>query len=129
MNTLPIIMLAFIYVHHQTTNLGRAMAMLMFSVLSLCTVLANWLCSRISHSARDPYTEFNSLLSESTDLSIVCRLKSLSFIEKLSGPAIGFKCGPVFSMSKLQFLQYIIYMVMQFLQLQKYNALIINSSI
>ena len=111
MNTPPLVILIYLFNHAQTTHIGTIIVSIIFTFLFLCTCLTNWLCCRISHSARDPYPLLNNILSNSNNISIANLLKIQAFIEKLSGPAIGFKCGPAFSMTKLQFSQYISYII------------------
>ena len=82
MNTTPLVILIYLVNHEQTTHIGKIIFLTIFIVLFLCTCLTNWLCSRISHSARGPYPLLNNILSNSNKFSINNRLKIQNFIEK-----------------------------------------------
>ena len=104
----PNIMIAIYLVIDSNTHIFLRMTMIGYAVLILTTVLSiNLLSSRISHSSRKPMKYlFGYLIGN--HLRINCRLKTMSFIERLSGPDIGFYCLDLFPMNSFEFYLYVV---------------------
>ena len=92
----------------------------------ICQLLAIWntflilvrniTCNQICTRAHEAYPNlFSMLVNENIRMSFKQRLKLLSFMEKLSGPQIGFYCYDLFAMNSNGFYEYITIYVSNYL--------------
>jgi len=65
----------------------------------------NLLCAKVCKAAHSPYPVLNSMIAQ-TRIASRIRLRVLSFIEKLSGPDIGFYCFESFPMNNFELMLY-----------------------
>ena len=71
-------------------------------------LLFNISCNQICNRAHKSYSiTFSMLVNENIRMSFKQRLKLMSFMEKLSGPQIGFYCYDLFAMNSNGFYEYI----------------------
>ena len=95
-------------VHKSDTKpMGRIIAAFIFFTCFWAVVGMNVMSTWISTSARKPYSTIYSIINSRTRMSSIQRLKVLAFIEKLSGPDIGFYCLDLFPMNGINFAQYL----------------------
>ena len=74
----------------------------------LCLSLMNITLSQIITRAHKSYPKlFSMIFNENIRMNLKQRLKLWSFMEKLSGPQIGFYCYDLFAMNSYEFYQYI----------------------
>ena len=103
----PALML-MIYLSHakDTALLSRSIYILIVSVPFFVVFYLNLVCSQISHSSVKPRVLMFKFLIEHK-IKIQDRIKLMQFIEKLSGPDIGFHCWNLFPMNNYTFHQYV----------------------
>ena len=99
--------MGFVSHRKDTKLLGRISSIiLVFSGLS--TVFAmNIMCSMVSTAAHKPYDMQYSIITKNIPMSFRQRWKLLLFIEKLSGPEIGFYCLDWFPMNSVMLFNYL----------------------
>ena len=100
--------MAFLYLSHaKDTNLMlRLIAIFYIAIVFSIILVLNLIASQISGSARQPLKYLFRYLIQ-CDLTINDRLKIMQFVEKLSGPDIGFHVWNLFSMNNYTYYQYI----------------------
>ena len=71
-------------------------------------IVMHIICEQICSRAHQSYsTIFSILVKENIRISFKQRLKLMSFMEKLSGPQIGFYCYDLFAVNRIEFYEYI----------------------
>ena len=71
-------------------------------------MVMNISCSQVCSRAHKPYaTLFSIIFNLNIRMSLKQRLKLWSFVEKLSGPQIGFYCYDLFAMNSNRFYRYL----------------------
>lgn len=89
-------------------------------ILAFTMVSINLFTSQISDWSQKPYKYLFSMFCRNTNrMSIHQKLRIIAFIETLSESHIGFTCGGLFRMSKLQFIQYLAYLMSNYMLLSK----------
>ena len=103
----PALML-LLYLSHSkdTVYFVRPILIFILSMVYFVVFYLNFFCSQISHSAAKPRVLMFKYLIEH-DINVEDRIKIMQFIEKLSGPDIGFHCWNLFLMNNYTFYQYI----------------------
>ena len=103
----PALML-LLYLSHSkdTVYFVRPILIFILSMVYFVVFYLNLVSAQISHSAAKPRTLMFKLVIEH-DLKIKDRIKIMQFIEKLSGPDIGFHCWNLFPMNNYTFYQYV----------------------
>ena len=103
----PALML-MLYLSHakESSYLSRPIFIFIVSIVSFVVLYLNLICAQISHSAEKPRKFMFKYLIQH-DINIEDRIKIMQFIEKLSGPDIGFHCWNLFPMNNYTFYQYI----------------------
>ena len=92
--------------HHKDTGvIGRTFAMILFMTCFSAMILMNAMSAGVISSAHKSYSRIHPILNKR--MSFRQRWKILSFIEKLSGPPIGFYCYDLFPMNSYEFYQYL----------------------
>jgi len=97
-----------LYLTHgrDSSTILRIAAMIAFSFLISLIYSVNYFSTAVTKAAHKSYQLFFQFLIKRR-LNIRDRLKILAFIEKLSGPNIGFYCYDLFPMNNYEFYQYI----------------------
>ena len=111
----PALML-LLYLSHspETTKFLRPVFIFILSIVYFVVFYLNLTSSQISHAAVMPRNSMYKLLI-SGKLKINERIKIMQFIEKLSGPDIGFHCWNLFPMNNYTFYQYVANCVLTYL--------------
>ena len=89
-----------------TIDLVRPIIIFILFLVYFVVFYLNLVCAQISHTAAKPRTLLFKVLIES-HCSIDDRIKIMQFIEKLSGPDIGFHCWNLFPMNNYTFYEYV----------------------
>ena len=103
----PALQLVF-YVSHQkdTYFYARFVAAFVSVIIYSLIFSMNLLSAQVISASHKSYPILYSFLVRN-NMSIIQRLKIMSFIEKLSGPDIGFYCLDMFPMNNFEFFQYL----------------------
>ena len=100
----------------EDTFLSQRIAFLICGIWYIFLILVmNLICNQISARAHKSYPSIFSIFKEDFRMSLKQRLKLWSFMEKLSGPQIGFYCYDLFAMNSKQFYEYITIYVSNYL--------------
>ena len=82
--------------------------------------MMNILCTSVLSIAHKPqYSLYNTVLSRNHNIPLKIRLKIMRFIERLSGPEIGFYCYDLFPMNSYNFTDYALDSIYSFLLIIK----------
>ena len=105
----PSLMICMYLVHAEDTHLYmRYVFGFVFTIVYLAVFLVNLFSSHVSHNAMKPRTVLFRYFSDpNLCLALRRKLKIMGFIEKLSGPEIGFYCLDLFSMNNNRFQKYV----------------------
>ena len=99
----PSILITLYIVLEKDTSWAFRLGSITYAFTILVSIFAmNLLSSRISHSARKPMKHLFRYLTDNR-LSSKQRLKTMSLIELLSGPDIGFYCLDLFPLNSFEF--------------------------
>ena len=102
------ILIAIYGIHKEDTTIsGRIVIFLIAFSGSFIIFGLNFMSTWISTAAHKPYKTLYSLMFRNIRITLKERFKLLSFIEKLSGPDIGFYCYDLFPLNSYEFYQYI----------------------
>ena len=94
-------------------RLGFTYVFLFTAFLLLKTI---FLSAQVSRAAHQSYPLINSIsVKHKNKLSIRDTFKVMSFIEKLSGPVIGFYCYQLFPMNSYEFYEYVVNAIKMYL--------------
>ena len=96
-------------VHYKdSTFLGRFFTAFIFGSCFWAVVLMNVMSISVSNASKRPYSKLYSFYKRN-EFRIIFRQrwKILSFVEKLSGPEIGYYCYDLFPMNNWEFYQYL----------------------
>ena len=91
-----------------TSPIGRFSNVLLSFFCFSAVVYMNLMNTWISRTAHHSYQLMYSLLNRVRTTTLV-RIKVQVFVEKLSGPDIGFYCYDLFPMNNYEFFQYVYY--------------------
>ena len=94
--------------HHKDSHiLAKLSAGFIFFSCFWATLLQNLMSTGVIRSAHKPYPKLYKMIGKRIRMRFSQRWKLLSFIEKLSGPPIGFYCYDLFPMNNYEFYQYV----------------------
>ena len=94
--------------HHKNSNfLGKTITGFIFFSCFWAVLSMNLMSTGVIRSAHKSYPKLYKMISKGIRMSFRQRWKLLSFIEKLSGPPIGFYCYDLFPMDSYEFYQYV----------------------
>ena len=104
---LPIVMILLYLVHAKDTKyFARFIAEAGFTVFFLVMFSINLLSSMVREAAHKSINVLYTFLFR-VKVSTAQRMKIMAFIEKLSGPDIGFYCWELFPMNNYEYYQYV----------------------
>ena len=97
-----------VYITHSkgTHHYTRVAATNIFIVCLAAIFSVNFLCASVTSCAHKPLKQFYDLYKRD-GISIRLKLKVVAFMEKLSGPDIGFYCYDLYPMNNNQFYRYV----------------------
>ena len=101
----------FVYLSHSPDSTAIMRHMTSFIVLLIVQLLftINYLCALVTRSAHKPqFPLYNTILSRDQNIPLRIRFKIMRFIERLSGPEIGFYCYDLFPMTSYYFTDYVL---------------------
>ena len=94
--------------HHKESHLiAKLIACFSFFSCFWAVLMMNFMSTGVIRSAHKSYPKLYKMISKGIRMSFRQRWKLLSFIEKLSGPPIGFYCYDLFPMNSYEFYQYL----------------------
>ena len=101
-------LLLLLYLSHSddTSPYVRPIFIFILSIVYFVVFYLNFICAQITHSAVKPRVSMHKLLIEGK-LRISDRIKIMEFVEKVSGPDIGFHCWNLFPMNNYTFSEYV----------------------
>ena len=99
----------YITLSKETGYYLRISLAILLTFTAILSFLINYMPTQVSKEAHLSYSLINSIsVKQSDKFSIKEKLKICSFIEKLSGPVIGFYCYDLFPMTSFEFYEYVI---------------------
>ena len=95
--------------HHKDIHFyARIFALFITVTCFVAIIYVNLMSTWVSKAAHKSYSVINSYICHRKErMSLLHRMKILSFIEHLSGPEIGFYCYDLFPMNNYEFYQYL----------------------
>ena len=94
--------------HKDSTALGRFFTAFIFGSCFWAIVLMNVMSTSVCSASKGPYHKLYSFFKKNElHMRFRQRWKLLSFVEKLSGPEIGYYCYDLFPMNNWEFYQYL----------------------
>ena len=90
-------------------------------LIALLIFIMNYLCASVTAGAhKSQCTLYNTVLNKGQNISLRIRTKIMRFIERLSGPAIGFYCFDLFPMTSYYFTDYVLDSITSYILILKF---------
>ena len=112
----------FVYLSFEpdTTSIARLFVVMEITMISILIFSMNYLCASVTTAAHKSQTTlYNAVLNKEQNIGIRIRVKILRFIERLSGPEIGFYCFDLFPMTSYYFNDYVFDSIVSYLLVLK----------
>ena len=100
-------LILFIFLHNDSNFWGKLITGFIFLSCFWAVLMMNFMSTGITRSAHKSYPKLYNMITKGIRIRFRQRWKILSFIEKLSGPPIGFYCYDLFPMNSYEFYQYL----------------------
>ena len=100
-----------VYISHASDSIPIMKQVTTSTVVFLALMLftINYQCASVTGAAHRPQsTLYKTVLSRNHNIPLKIRLKIMRFIERLSGPEIGFYCYDLFPMTSYKFADYVL---------------------
>ena len=99
--------IAFTVINKNTNFYIRLLKALVLIALIFMLFMLNYICASVTKTAHNSRLRLYRILTY-RKLSVIQKIKVQAFVEKLSGPDIGFYCYKLFAMNKLEFFKYLL---------------------
>ena len=106
----PVLNLLIYLTHARDTKLvSRFLFMMISTAIIYFKIMLSYLASSVMTSAHRPRTAlYSSVMTRDNNMSMKAKLKIIGFIERLSGPEIGFSCYDLFPINTYNFTDYVL---------------------
>ena len=104
---LPTLALGILVITHENSLLYKTILVLVVSIGIINILIFNYLLSSVGIAAHDCQPLLYSLIARNP-LPLRMKFKTLSLIERLSGPLIGFYCYELFAFNNYEFYLFVV---------------------
>ena len=110
----------YLYFEPESKVLAKINIMLQIILVALLIFIMNYLCASVTAAAhKSQSTLYNTALNKGENIPLRIRTKIMRFIERLSGPEIGFYCFDLFPMTSYNFTDYVFDSIVSYLLILK----------
>ena len=110
----------YLYFEPESKVLAKINIMLQIILVALLIFIMNYLCASVTAAAhKSQSTLYNTALNKGQNIPLRIRTKIMRFIERLSGPEIGFYCFDLFPMTSYNFTDYVFDSIVSYLLILK----------